>query len=282
MINITKLLTILVIMYNSFFTYYAYSKPRLVEYAYNKYSQFGEDGVIEKIFEIIGTKSKMCVEFGAWDGFYLSNTANLWSKDSEWKGILIEMDYAKFAQLKTNVKDYNCFPIKAKIGVEPTNLLENILLYNKIGLDVDLLSIDIDSNDYYVFETLNNLQPRLVVVEYNPSIPVQMDLYAAYGDDNYFGCSVGALVRIGAQKGYRLVALTQCNAFFVHENDFNKFAEFETSLPLLDVNNNYFYLVTSYDGRFAVVKNFNHSFYGLTKEKWQGKLLGNFSSFSVN
>ena len=66
---------------------------RLSEHASNTYSQFGEDGIIEKIFQIIGVNSKVCIEFGAWDGFYLSNTANLWTNG--WKGILIEAEQRK-------------------------------------------------------------------------------------------------------------------------------------------------------------------------------------------
>ena len=60
----------------------------LAQHGQNVFSQFGEDGIIARIFEIIGLQSKACIEFGAWDGFHMSNTANLWTKG--WKGVLIE------------------------------------------------------------------------------------------------------------------------------------------------------------------------------------------------
>lgn len=90
-------------------------KPRLLDFRKTIHSQFGEDGIIEKIFEIIGTTSKVCVEFGAWDGFFLSNTAALWTKD--WKGVLIEAEQNKFLALLDNVRNYSCVPILAKVGI---------------------------------------------------------------------------------------------------------------------------------------------------------------------
>src|SRR5581483_10712642 len=80
-------------------------KPKLSDFKLNVFSQWGEDGIIQKIFNIIGVKSKICVEFGAADGFYFSNTANLWSKDPSWKAVLIECDPKFFSQLVTKVKN---------------------------------------------------------------------------------------------------------------------------------------------------------------------------------
>lgn len=96
-------------------------KPRLLDFRKTIHSQFGEDGIIEKIFEIIGTTSKVCVEFGAWDGFFLSNTAALWTKD--WKGVLIEAEQNKFLALLDNVRNYSCVPILAKVGIREYQLV---------------------------------------------------------------------------------------------------------------------------------------------------------------
>ena len=62
-------------------------KPLLQQYGYNVYSQNGEDGIIDRIYSIIGTNSKIAVEFGAWDGFHLANSANLWSNDYSWNSV---------------------------------------------------------------------------------------------------------------------------------------------------------------------------------------------------
>ena len=170
-------------------------RKRLADFASNHHSQFGEDGIIDKIFEIIGTRSKVSVEFGAWDGFHLSNTANLWTNG--WKGVLIEGHPERFRQLTTNVRDYSCVCIHAYVSRDGDNRLEALLSRHGVAPDIDLLSIDIDGNDYYIVESLETLRPRLIVCEYNPTIPAELDLYAEYG--NYFGASVTALERIGPE-----------------------------------------------------------------------------------
>ena len=85
---------------------------KLSDFGHNVHSQFGEDGIIEKVFQILGTTSKRCIEFGAWDGFHLSNTANLWTKG--WAGVLIEANSAKYRELVKNVQPYNCRCILAR------------------------------------------------------------------------------------------------------------------------------------------------------------------------
>lgn len=72
-----KILITLLLIGNSLATI---AKPRLSDYKFIKHSQFGEDGIIQKIFEIIGTKSKFCIEFGGYDGITMSNTAYLWKE----------------------------------------------------------------------------------------------------------------------------------------------------------------------------------------------------------
>src|SRR5690242_19239935 len=71
----------------------------LLDYASDVTSQSGEDGIIRKVFEIIGTSSRWCVEFGAWDGRKFSNTYNL-IQNEQWSGVLIEGAQAKFQKLK--------------------------------------------------------------------------------------------------------------------------------------------------------------------------------------
>src|SRR5438876_8052161 len=98
---------------------------KISDFAFNQYSQFGEDGIIQKIFEIIQPQSKVCIEFGAWDGFHLANTAKLWAHEG-WKGILIEGDPTKCQLLVRNTQQYNCVSICAYVGNEPHNTLEKI------------------------------------------------------------------------------------------------------------------------------------------------------------
>jgi len=222
---------------------------KLSDHGFDVYSQSGEDGIVEKIFDIIGTTSKVCVEFGAWDGFYLSNTANLWARQG-WKGVLIEMDSARFKQLVENTKPYHCRCLAARVEGAGANTLENILKRESVTEPVDLLSIDIDSDDYYVLQSLAELRPRLIICEYNPTIPPQMELVPEPG--NYFGCAALSLVKLAEKKGYKLVAVTNSNCFFVQVADFPRFADYETSLDKIAITSHLTYLITGYAGDYLL------------------------------
>ncbi len=248
-------------------------KPKLTDHGFNRHSQFGEDGVIERIFALIGVRSKLCIEFGAWDGFHLSNTANLWTNG--WKGVLIEGHSARFAELTKNVQQYQCTCIEAYVEPAGPQSLESLLAKNKISADVDLLSIDIDGDDYYILDGLDQLRPRVIICEYNPTIPAHIDLYAERGSN--FGASVSALERVGRGKGYRLVAITDTNCFFVLDNEFAGFAGYETSIDQIRIERHLVYLMTSYSGRYVVSKG---SPYGLG-QPYRGRLIGAHESPSL-
>jgi hypothetical protein len=243
------------------------SMKKLSDYARNEYSQFGEDGIIEQIFKILGISSKVCVEFGAWDGFYLSNTANLWTNG--WKAILIEADKTKYKELVKNVKEYNCRCINAFVGYEGSNTLENILKRQGISDDIDLLSIDVDGDDYYILESLEGLQPRLIVCEFNPTIPSHMELIPEKG--NYFGCSALSLVKLAETKGYRLVAVSDGNCFFVRVEDFHKFAAYETNLESIMTKKHLTYLITGFDGDYILSKKPAFGAYYPSSQKFRGQ-----------
>jgi hypothetical protein len=222
---------------------------KLSDYGFNVYSQYGEDGIIEKVFETIGLTSKICIEFGAWDGFHFANTANLWSKHG-WKGVLIELDAEKFKQLVQNTKKYNVHCIQAKVEASGQNALEEILKRASITEQVDLLSIDIDGDDYYILESLSEIRPRLIICEYNPTVPPGINLVAEAG--NYFGCSATSLVKLAEEKKYRLIAVTETNCFFIREEDVVHFADYETTLPALALNNHLTYFITGYAGDYLL------------------------------
>ena len=246
----------------------------LTDYAFNNYSQFGEDGIIEKIFELIGFNSKVCVEFGAWDGFHLSNTANLWTND--WKGILIEGNKKRFNRLCKNVKNYNCICINAFVERNGNNSLESLLSNHGISEQLDILSIDIDGNDYYIYKSLQKIRPRVVICEYNPTIPAHINLMAEY--NNYFGCSAEVLNNLATEKGYILVAITQTNCIFVLKEYETLFQEFETRLKFIKNDEYIRYLITSYSGRYVLSK--GSLAYGVTFP-YTGKLIGDYSPVKI-
>lgn len=243
------------------------SKPKLIDYARNNYSQWGEDGIIEKIFNITGTTSKVAIEFGANDGFFFSNTAYLWSTQG-WKGILIEGNKNDFPKLVHNTQSFNCIPISEYVGIETHSNLEAILKKYNITDQIDLLSIDIDGNDYYVFDSLTTLHPRVIIVEHNPTLPATLDLYQPYdaaSTNNGFGSSVAALTRIAEKKGYKLICVTDTNCFFVQKELFHLFDEYETSLREIQTEKHLKYIVLTCTGKYLITglqKEFSYNFSG--------------------
>lgn len=217
-------------------------------YKHDVTSQFGEDGIIEELFKRIGVTTKLCIEFGAWDGKHLSNTWNLWHEKG-WAAVLIEAREGRVEQLKQDlgtefpkVKPFVSF-VKAR---GPQSLDE--LLPALIGKEVpDLISIDIDSDDGAIFEALETYLPRLVVIEYNPTIPPQLSIRQKEGE--YFGTSAKALVEIAEKKGYTLVAVTVTNCFFVKNEEVPKLGL--TALPTLEelfIYDSLTYVISSFGG----------------------------------
>jgi hypothetical protein len=182
---------------------------RLRDHEYRVYSQCGEDGVLQHIFECIGSTTRSFVEFGAKDGIEGSNTANL-RVHHGWTGLL--MDAAASPQ--------DALVRHAFVTAENIDALFH---EHRVPKPLDLLSIDIDGNDYWVWKALTEWQPRVVVIEYNIFFPndacrtMPYDANHVWDESAYHGASLAALRKLGDQKGYALVHTDAWspNAFFV-------------------------------------------------------------------
>lgn len=219
---------------------------RLLGYEKNITSQFGEDGIIEEILNRIGIGNAFCVEFGAWDGKHLSNTWRLWHEQG-WGALLIEGDEGKAAQLEKSLVSFsNVASYCAYVGLEEESKLDTILARAGAPQVIDVLSIDIDGNDYYVFESLNAFSARVVLVEFNPTIPPHIELIAPPG--NYFGASALSLYKLAKKKNYSLAACTTTNLIFVMDSDFVKLGIEEPALGAIMPTDCLTYVITSFDG----------------------------------
>ena len=186
----------------------------LLDFRKNIYTQNGEDGIVEKIFEVIGGGKETCCEFGAWDGSHLSNTRNLILKG--WRAVLIEGDRDRYRDLVTNYRDnpkahcLNCFVDTGE------NRLENLL--NRFGVvDLDFLSIDIDGLDYEIFRALQ-IRPRVICVESSCVLdPRRSDLIDRTWASQNVGQSLGVFSTVATAKGYGLVCFNG-NAFYVRND----------------------------------------------------------------
>lgn len=178
-------------------------------------SQTGEDGIIEKIFQIIGETNRYCVEFGALDGKLFSNTWNLCNNHG-WNGLLVEASKLKFPALAAEYADNDAVVTRNQlVRVSGKQSLDNILTEEGTPTDLDFLSIDIDGLDWHVWDSLTHFAPRLVVIEFNPSVPNDVIFVQDEDVSVNQGASLLALVELGKSKGYELTATTPWNGFFV-------------------------------------------------------------------
>ena len=203
----------------------------------NVFSQFGEDGAIERIFGILGEGDRWCVEFGAWDGRYLSNTCHL-IQNKGWTGVQIEGSVEKFADLRRNFEDNpNVVQVNRMVGFTVgDDSLDDILAATPIAPDFDLISIDIDGNDFHVWESMVRHRPRVVVIEYNPAVPNRVVFVQDRDIAQRQGCSAAALVELGLRKGYQLVCALSCNLIFVRAEEFGKFGIADNNLDAMRVD----------------------------------------------
>jgi hypothetical protein len=227
-------------------------------------AQHGEDGIVDKIFEIIGSKSRFCVELGALAGGQGNNTWHL-IKDLKWNAVLIEADPTYFIELQKEYKDHkNVTCVNAFISFEGPNSLDSVFARTPLPKSFDLLSLDIDGNDYHVWKSLTEYRPRVMVVEFNPSIPNDVEFIQARDMSVFQGSSLRALVALGKEKGYELVAANETNAFFVEAELFPLFDMDNTVLDQVHTDKRYLtYLFQLYDGSIKIAGN--------KKLIWHGK-----------
>lgn len=227
------------------------TKPNswLNEFAGNVTSQFGEDGIIEKVLEVINDSDKWCVEFGSWDGKKCSNTFNLIS-EKDYSAVLIEADCRRFRDLlKTFEGNEKVITINTLVGFGEDNCLDAILKATEIPVDFDLLSIDIDGNDYHIWETVQLYKPKIVVVEFNPTIPDTVEFVQARDMQVTQGSSLLSISKLAKSKGYELVATTRANAIFVDSKHFDLFGITDNSVEAIRTDRSLITQIFSgYDG----------------------------------
>lgn len=196
---------------------------RLNRYGYCSYSQADEDGIIAEIFRRVGETNRVFVEFGCGSGLE-NNSHYLLIKG--WSGLWIDGNQESIASVAAKFRD----AIDAGKLIAENALItrENInaLIGNHLQGEIDLLSVDIDGNDFHVLHALTCIQPRVVLVEYNarkgPSVDWVMQYNPAhtYDGTDYYGASLKAFERLMKRKGFLLVgcSISGVNAFFVRED----------------------------------------------------------------
>lgn len=192
----------------------------LCDTGFRNYSQFEEDGILLYIFAAIGTTNRMFVDIGSGDGIN-SNCANL-AINFGWHGLFIDGDEKNVLAGRSFYKNHPdtwAFPSKFIQAFVQRENINQIIEQQEISGEIDLVSIDIDGNDYWVWDALTIIQPRVVIIETHiefghKSIVVPYDKDYSYPGKHpdYHGASPAAMSKLANKKGYRLVG-SNCYGF---------------------------------------------------------------------
>ena len=202
-----------------------YQDPKRLEpFGYKGHSQFDEDGILQEIFNRIGTTNKTFIEFGVGHG---TENDTVYLLCNGWNGLWIEQapDRAQYIIDKFGgaIRENRLKFINQGVSRENIN---NLFSGAEVTGEIDLLCIDIDGNDYHVWEAINVVNPRCVAIEYNAKYAPPVEWVKAYDPNHqfdktdYMGASLCSLNKLAERKGYSLVGctLTGANAFFVRND----------------------------------------------------------------
>lgn len=227
-----------------------------LDHAHNEYSQEGEDGVAEEILALLPNRNNWVVEFGAWDGLHLSNSRHFITSQ-HFSAVLIEGSTERFAELQALYADRpDVHTLNVFVRTSGADTLARILARTPIPQDLDYLSIDIDGNDYYVWKSFGEFRPKLVCIEFNPTVPSDVEFVQADDFSVKHGAGLLSMVELGREKGYELVAVTTVNAFFVPRELFGALGIADNSIGTLRRDTSFVtHVFSGYDGTVFVVGN---------------------------
>jgi hypothetical protein len=191
------------------------------------FSQWGEDGIIQYLVHSIDTGRRTFVEFGVED--YTEANTRFLLINNQWSGLVIDASADNIAYIKRDPIYWAC-NLKAELAFVTRDNINAIIEGNGISGDIGLLSVDIDGNDYWLWQAIEVISPRIVVCEYNshfgPTAQITIPYDAAFTRDKahfskvYYGTSIASLHSLGRTKGYSLVASNSAgnNIFFVRDD----------------------------------------------------------------
>ncbi|GAB3034682.1 hypothetical protein [Spirosoma pulveris] len=197
------------------------------EAEFKVFSQFGDDGIIQFLVNNIRPASTKFVEFGV-ENYEESNTRFLLMFNN-WQGLIIDGSNSNIEYIK-NSSIYWQYELTAVNSFITAENINHILAENGFNGNIGLLSIDIDGNDYWVWQAITVTEADIVVAEYNSlfgweraiTVPYKADFFrgAAHYSYLYFGASLAALCELAEAKGYAFVGCNQAgnNAYFVKKH----------------------------------------------------------------
>ena len=203
------------------------SFPSLHDVEFKVFSQFGDDGIIQYLIHRVAPLPDMFVEFGV-ENYRESNTRFLLSNNN-WRGLVLDGNQKCVDQIQRDEIYWRHTLIACQGWITRDNINDLIRGASVTG-EIGLLSIDIDGNDYWVWEKLDVIDPAIVVVEYNSvfgpdlavTIPYDANFsrFKAHYSGQFWGASLSALNLLAKRKGYSLVGCNSAgnNAYFIRNN----------------------------------------------------------------
>jgi len=197
---------------------------KINEFEFRVFSQFGDDGIIQYLIKNIEIPQKTFIEFGVGD-YFESNTRFLLEKDN-WSGLVIDGSYTNIQKIKAAYFFWK-FDLSCLAQFITKNNISKLLKpYVDKWSGLGLLHIDIDGNDYWIWEKLD-LKPVIVILEYNSLFGFDRAITVPYSDsfqrtkahhsNLYFGSSLKALYNLSIKKGYDFIGCNSSgnNAYFI-------------------------------------------------------------------
>lgn len=217
----------------------------LTDCEFKVFSQWGEDGIIQYLINKLPIENKVFIEFGV-ENYTEANTRFL-LENNNWAGLILDGSEKNIEYIR-NSDLYWKYDLSAKaVFITKDNIdeiLSKYLVENKFSKNIGLLSIDIDGNDYYVWEAIKSVEPLIVICEYNWIFGNRLQLTVPYDEsfvrtekhhsNLYFGASIQALYSLAQKKGYEYIGCTQAgnDAFFVKKKYAEKYLKELITNPL--------------------------------------------------
>lgn len=249
-------------------------KSPYLKYAKNKYTQNGEDGIIEKLLSELKITSGTCIDIGSWDGVFISNIFKLWRYEG-FNSILIEASPEKSNECLNLVKNFDNVEImNCMVSSDPDSeyCIDSLIEKSSFDLTNDqyvILNIDVDGEDYNIMKSIKKYKPIIIIVETCTDYNAVEKIVVSDGNFKWgvTGASISALNDLGKEMGYSLVCSTG-NAFFVRDDYVGKLKEYDQSIPIEDLYAGT-YLVQNFLQKInhqQEVINFPEGYYFLSRE----------------
>ena len=200
---------------------------KINDFEFSAFSQWGEDGIISYLVENLEIVSNSFIEFGVEN--YLESNTRFLLINNNWSGLIFDMSKENISEIKKHYY-YWRHDLRAETATITAENINDLIEKNGFKKPIGLLSIDIDGNDYWVWDSINVINPRIVICEYNSLWGAEHAVSTPYNptfmrsnshfSNLYYGASIKAFTELAKTKGYSLIGSNRAgnNIFFVRDD----------------------------------------------------------------